>query len=278
MLIVLQANKYEQILAKRADGISQNLHQALDRHNRLVNDDVTAALVEHVRSSIMYERQLLRELEALRPDVNSAADKAIAKPNGVPRPTYVPPLEDAPLKFAPPPISVSTPVSARIPSPIVSGVPSGVKQEVMPPQSPGAGPSRSPLPTATSFTSTTRPFMPTTKSFTPPVPPPSASGPPLGGRFVDGTKSMFIHPTPSPLTASPSLGPPTPAQPQSHDPLMGAHPLGRSFSVPAVETNEAFDPLGQARPAAFMSASMRVQPSRPRLDAREAASKLANMF
>ena len=38
------------------------------------------------------------------------------------------------------------------------------------------------------------------------------------------------------------------------------------------------DPLGMARPGAFMSASVRVQPTRPRLDAREAASKLANMF
>ncbi len=37
------------------------------------------------------------------------------------------------------------------------------------------------------------------------------------------------------------------------------------------------DPLGNIRPHQ-MSASMRVQPTRPRLDPREAASKLANMF
>ena len=54
---MMQANKYEQILARRAEGISQNLHRALDRHKRLVTEDVTAALVEHVRSTIMYERQ-----------------------------------------------------------------------------------------------------------------------------------------------------------------------------------------------------------------------------
>jgi hypothetical protein len=42
-----------------------------------LNDDITAALVEHVRSSIMYERQLLKDLEALRPDISSAADKVV---------------------------------------------------------------------------------------------------------------------------------------------------------------------------------------------------------
>ncbi|KAF7981505.1 hypothetical protein HWV62_33061 [Athelia sp. TMB] len=62
-----EANKYEQTLARRADGISQNLHVALQTHNRQANEDITAALVDHARSSLMYEKQLLRELEALRP-------------------------------------------------------------------------------------------------------------------------------------------------------------------------------------------------------------------
>jgi hypothetical protein len=37
------------------------------------------------------------------------------------------------------------------------------------------------------------------------------------------------------------------------------------------------DPLGLAKPT-YMTSSVRVQPTRPRLDAKEAASKLANMF
>lgn len=45
----------------------------------------------------------------------------------------------------------------------------------------------------------------------------------------------------------------------------------------AAAQNDGFDPLGQARPS-YMSQSMRVTPTRQRLDAREAASKLANMF
>lgn len=256
----------------------------------------------------MYERQLLRELEALRPDVKSAADKAIPKANGIPRPTVIPPLDDPALKPLPPSVAASgnaTPV--RSPSP--------PRHDGLPPQSPGAGPSRTPVipatPSAPPINTTSNPtaqpknplvqpsspltrtssFAPTTATaaaFTPPTitsfNPLAASAraassmnePPLGGRFVDGTKSMFIKPPTSPVTQSPA--PPS----ASHDPLLSPspHPLARSSSVPVadVNANAGFDPLGQARPAAFMSASVRVQPSRPRLDAREAASKLANMF
>jgi hypothetical protein len=61
-------------------------------------------------------------------------------------------------------------------------------------------------------------------------------------------------------------------------------PLGAGPSTPVSPTVNGYssastmDPLGMGRPGAFMSASVRVQPTRPRLDAREAASKLANMF
>ncbi|KAF5363727.1 hypothetical protein D9756_000747 [Leucocoprinus leucothites] len=89
-----EANRYEQILAKRADGISQNLHRALQTHNRYANDDITTALIEHARSSIMYERQLLKELEALRTDVANAAKKVLPPTAGPPRPKVIPPLED----------------------------------------------------------------------------------------------------------------------------------------------------------------------------------------
>ena len=327
-----QANKYEQILARRAEGISQNLHRALDRHKRLVTEDVTAALVEHVRSTIMYERQHLRELEALRPDVNAANKKHVPqKPVSAPRPTHIPPLEDfskppitrpasnppssAPRPPAPlaPPISVSNSMIASSQGqhysasaftngahqgPLSAG-PTPTPRNGLPPQSPGAGPSSSPA---------------SQSAFTPPL----MNGPPLGGRFVDGTKSMFVKPPTSPLAsagpvkpASAGLPPvpssPTPqsasqtpisplhasvSSPPSSAPSPAPHPLGdplsasafvqpsavngRSNSVSAVPS-DGLDPLGMARPA-YMSASVRVQPTRPRLDAREAASKLANMF
>ncbi|KAF8076635.1 Vps5 C terminal like-domain-containing protein [Lyophyllum atratum] len=326
-----EANKYEQILAKRAEGISQNLHKALQTHNRYANDDITTALIEHARSSIMYERQLLRELEALRVDVSNAAKKVEPSVNGVPKPMVIPPLEEyndhhavAPRpaqvpaangfqrssNFTTPPHSAQHPgpppqrpplqsyPSQGPPSqgptpggPLSPAAPSASSTQAiysgrapftppmnhpsfrsgMPPQSPGAGPS-SPAPSQITFAK-------------PPI-----DEPPLGGRFVDGTKSMFIKPTPSPHS------PPRPAssnshfggRPQSGDPLnvdplsrvTMASPLHGGPSGPlnsqALQGN-SFDPLGHIKPHQ-MSSSMRVQPTRPRLDAREAASKLANMF
>ncbi|KAF7792889.1 hypothetical protein EIP86_003990 [Pleurotus ostreatoroseus] len=338
----LMAERYEQILARRAEGISQNLHRALARHKRLVTEDVTTALIEHIRSSIMYERQHLRELDALRTDVGNAASKYVAAKPPAPRPTVIPPLEDyakppiprpasgmsngispasvertapapsmpapagpvssidplrarSPLRPAPTPQSPSSmSQSATLPRPPPSFVSqANPNPNADPLQSPGAGPSspgRSP-----SFRS---------PSFGPAV----SDGPPLGGRFVDGTKSMFVKHTPSPLApsgagAGPSSTPSTPSTPSkgafqsplhSAPPLTNAsgaaHPLGHSVSVPSLDAasrsanasvngraEEGLDPLGMARPA-YMSQSVRVQPTRPRLDAREAASKLANMF
>ncbi|KAI0772117.1 Vps5 C terminal like-domain-containing protein [Trametes elegans] len=312
-----EANKYEQILARRAEGISQNLHRALDRHRRLVTEDVTAALVEHVRSTIMYERQHLRELEALRPDVNNANKKHIPqKPVSAPRPSYIPPLEDFSSKppiqrpASGPPSNVGRPnlgapplsASATLNGPLLpsAGAPSPSRPS-LPPQSPGAGPSSSHVPSHSSFV------------------PPLMDGPPLGGRLVDGTKSMFVKSPSSPLAAASAFAPakstsslppaPEAQTPQAApkgplDPLSATssappsatgsaapHPLAASAFMPSTSSplangrsnsvsgpsGDGLDPLGMARPV-NMSASVRVQPTRPRLDAREAASKLANMF
>lgn len=318
-----EANKYEQILARRAQGISENLHRALLRHKRLVADDVTSALIEHVRSSIMYERQHLRELEALRTDVANAAKKAVpAKPISAPRPSFVPQLEDfskppiprpssgpptsAPNTsirpgFGPAPVPVSpAPMSAHptasLPPPGTTAIPPSVLiKNSLPPQSPGAGPS-TPQKQA---------------SFGPPL----MNGPPLGGRFVDGTKSMFIKPTQQPLSPPPNVtsplhsttgstfpsplrsaasasfqsplhAPATSGAPHplaaggsagGFDPLTGRVPIPNGQVNGSAQAKQDLDPLGMVKPA-MMSQSVRVTPSRPRLDAREAASKLANMF
>lgn len=283
----------------------------------------------------MYERQHLRELEALRPDVSGANKKHIPqKPVSAPRPSYVPPLEDfssppvqRPASNPPPnmprpgptnapPLSATSsmygpprvpPFNASISTNVPSHGPSGVSSPVrgpLPPQSPGAGPSSSPVPSQTSFAS--------------PLP---ADGPPLGGRLVDGTKSMFVKPPSSPLATSASKPasaglPPVPtsngAQSQAQTPISPLHasvsgppsatpsfaprhyagggdPLSASAFVPSASplgngrsnsvsapSNDGLDPLGMTKPA-YMSQTVR-SPQRPRLDAREAASKLANMF
>lgn len=272
----------------------------------------------------------MRELEALRSDVSNAANKVVQpKPGSAPRPKYIPPLEDfskppIPRPSSGPPRNVGGSSARASPAPVPtqpslvatqarssdplgsssvlpsSGVPTpqaaptprpaAKLPQALPPtrtgslQSPGAGPS-SPVPQ--------RPAS---------AAPPLSDGPPLGGRFVDGTKSMFIKPSPSMSSASPSSSSPSkkatfqsPLHASGSGSGAAPHPLAADRLGPladplaavsrvangTVKSNgkieEELDPLGMARPS-YMSASVRVQPTRPRLDAREAASKLANMF
>ena len=267
----------------------------------------------------MYERQHLRELEALRNDVNNAAKKFIPQTNGIPRPSVIPPLED----FSKPPGPKSASAYASTPS-LPARAAAGTSQGPLyssqsfarpPPQSAGAGtssfarpgpqgppastgpspsqihqrpnpqpqPSHSPVPGPSSL-------APTQASS---VPPQKDDGPPLGGKFVDGTKSMFVKPPalPSPLGPPSSIASATPSASAQSSPLQSPlhhDPLSRTATMPTVDSmngrpgpattqNRGFDPLGQTRPN-YMSQSMRVTPTRQRLDAREAASKLANLF
>jgi len=255
----------------------------------------------------MYEKQLLRELEALRPDVNNAAKKVTPQSNGVPRPSVIPPLEDF-SNVPPRPASVvssnpsisnrgpsimspsmaaSQPYGRPPPQPAGASISSVAKQDPLaaqlpvaasrpqtysplPPQSPGAGPSTSPAPTQSTFARS-----------------PAEEGPPLGGKFVDGARSMFVKPPSSPPLGPAASSTPTQINPRVRSPLY-FDPLSRPSTVPSVESSsrglngramqsDEFDPLGQTK-ANYMSQSVRVAPTRPRLDAREAASKLANMF
>ncbi|KAJ7752797.1 Vps5 C terminal like-domain-containing protein [Mycena maculata] len=349
-----EANKYEQVLARRAEGISQNLHQALETHNRYANDDITTALIEHTRSSIMYERQLLRELEALRVDVSKAADKYVPPANGVPQPPIPVPAEYKPMPSRIPPSAA--PTNGAHPAPGTQAPPPPIQtpQQRAPfqsysqtlsgplgnPLSPGPTSASStqaiydrrdtltPSSTQSSFASRHSPSVSASSSLArqalPPAGPSSPSPqqpqsprspttatnePPLGGRLVEGSKSMFIKPPsstvpPSPLQSSFS-SPPTASTlgPSSTllggDPLLGGATLSRAVSSPLLDSplgasngsrsptanghggasplHNGLDPLGQVQPVA-MSASMRAPPQRPRLDAREAAKSLANMF
>ncbi|KAJ6538532.1 Vps5 C terminal like-domain-containing protein [Mycena vulgaris] len=354
-----EANRYEQVLARRAQGISQNLHQALETHNRYANDDITTALIEHARSSIMYERQLLRELEALRVDVSNAANKYVPPANGVSKPPAIPPLEAprptpshitpsvAPLNGTqpapgtqPPPPRIETPQRAPFQSysqslggplgnPLSPGPPSASSTQgiydrrgsLTPSSTQSSFASRhltssASLPASNSLPRQPLPQSPVAGPSSPTVqqtPMPSApptNEPPLGGRLVEGSKSMFIKPPssvvpPSPLQSSissPLTGSPsTPRDRQSHggDPLLGVgSTLSRAVSSPLLDSplgtpngnrstnanghghgplQNELDPLGQVQPVP-MSASVRAPPQRPRLDAREAAKSLANMF
>ncbi|KAI6047515.1 Vps5 C terminal like-domain-containing protein [Pisolithus marmoratus] len=246
-----EANKYEQLLAHRANGISQNLHRALQVHSKNVTEDVTVALIEHARSSII-----------------NANQKAVVQPNGVPKPIIVPPLEDA---MKPPPRSIASAPPASQPTSTVSAA---------------ASTSTASIPGQATPTSISRPPTAVRSSLS--TPPPPAS--PSGGRFRDGTKSMFVHPSSSPrgqplsaassstsVSQDPLLGTVAPHASPSN-PLTGPSSLHSPDPSRRLSTPQAtFDPLAQFSPTG-MSQSMRIQPSRPRLDAKLAASKLANMF
>ena len=280
----------------------------------------------------MYERQLLRELEALRGDVSNAAKKVVAVANGAPKPSIVPPLEDfsdrnhvEPVPSAPIANGFYKATQSQVPHTAGlladSGGPQGFTPHKLPNQPQALVPSpfpqtrlgrQEPLSAASvqSFSSARSPFSPSSSQHIPNPPLPSQSpgaGPssptisperqsvprppvneaPLGGHFVDGTKSMFVTrstsiPRPSPLSVSSSTSnipdPNAPFDPLRNDSYTGpvSSPLHTGPSQQALQTQET-DPLGSIRPHQ-MSSSVRVQPTRPRLDAREAASKLANMF
>ena len=285
----------------------------------------------------MYERQLLKELEALRPDISSAADKVVPHANGIPKPTVILPLEDP--KPAPPPVK-NTPNLPPLmtPSFSTSRIP-GVSPARPGPPLPQTGPE-----IVRSITSP-QPTSPQRRAQIPAQVNPH-NDPLLGSEFVDGTKPAFVRPPPqfpttSPITSSTSTSvlptsnpvPPPPAPKvlppsvvvrqevqKNYDPLSNpGRGIARASSTPIIEpprqpepvrpmgplgplgplgptpiqsngammtqsvivqptpkSENGLDPLGMAKPT-NLAASMR-SPPRPRLDHREAASKLANMF
>ncbi|KAF8631528.1 hypothetical protein AX15_002286 [Amanita polypyramis BW_CC] len=298
-----EANKYEQILARRAEGISQNLHRALRTYNRHANDDIMTALIEHVRSSIMYEKQLLRELEALRVDVDTAAKKIVPSANGAPKPKIIPPLEDFSEHPTPPP---SAPPANGFHRPPISqqqavphtAVPSESSSRRFHAPQPSGLP-REPISASsiTSYDSSQGPLSSPSTSAQSRQPLPSTETSQEGsvvaplGRFMDGTKSMIVQSSHghTPVTGSSS----TPALPnsagparspshlsQSTRPPYSADPLG-ALASPASQAKPqptiSVDPLANVKPTQ-MSSSVRLPSHRPRLDPREAASKLANLF
>ena len=285
----------------------------------------------------MYERQLLKELEALRPDVGGTADKVVLQADGAPKPTVILPLEEPPLPRPAPPPAKNTPNSPPLMAPSFSTSRIPDPSPTIPGPRPGLPPLQQPSPEIVRSVTSPQPTSPQR-------PVKSNNDPLLGNRFVDGTRSMFVRPpqfhTPSTITSSTSASvvpnstpaPPPPAPkvlppsvvvqqevqknydplsnpgraiarasstpiepPKQSEPVGPMGPLGplgplgptpthgngpmMSQSVIVQSTprpNDGFDPLGMAKPTS-LSASIR-GPQRPKLDPREAASKLANMF
>lgn len=69
------AKKHEALLAQRLAAISTNLQPSLRSHQKVVNEDILAALLEHARVNLHHEKLLLKEVDNLRPQL-----AAIQKP------------------------------------------------------------------------------------------------------------------------------------------------------------------------------------------------------
>lgn len=79
-----EANAMESRLTTHLNAISANLHTALRTHSRNAHEDVAVSLLEHARMSIIFNRQVLRELEALKPDLARVTAPVLAAPGSHP--------------------------------------------------------------------------------------------------------------------------------------------------------------------------------------------------
>ncbi|KAG8865405.1 Vacuolar protein sorting-associated protein 17 [Tulasnella sp. 330] len=269
-----EATKIEQLLAKRVDGISQNLHKALHTHSRHTHEDIAQSLIEHARTVILYEKQLLKELESLKTDFSNINKKAVdfkvpvaaSSHQGVLANSSSGPQERVRAdSFGATPIvtangSIIGPSQAS--SSFGSSRMDGTKSMFISPVSTAA---QHPLPASPSPNVQGQQI------------PPSPSIPPNRGfvaqRAIAGASSS--NPA-SPLSAS------SPVQYHHERPIdpLGAGPSPRTPGDDSIHGQGPMMGRGLMGPhgANTMARSMYVQPVRSRLDAREAAAKLANFL
>jgi hypothetical protein len=174
----------ESILARRVTGISQNLHKALITHSRHAHDDVTASLIEHARTSLIYERAKKKELEALRGDF-----RAINQP---PQPRIaIPSASTAVLPTGQSPSQSVLASQQHSPSSSVHTIPHTKEQ---PPPMVGAQKPDDVGPLANvTFAQGNRPQSPLRNTAN-------------GGRPFDGSQSMFVSPSRPAATNGPRSG------------------------------------------------------------------------
>lgn len=244
-----EANKIEQLIHRRVEGISQNLHRALHRHSRLAHEDITAALIEHARTNILYEKQFLRELESLMPDMRVAADPA-PPPSSLPAAAAIAPLAALNRSATMPPgaeTSRTTISSGHFMPPSISTQSPLAKSASMPGPEPIATPSPTAFIPPTQVVSSGVPQTPT--SATSPVPPrdrtTSVPSFPRTSQFVsqpvDGAASPALTPgfpkTSQFVSASPARPnvPPTGATP-SQTPVTPGFPRTNQFTTPTPAT------------------------------------------
>ncbi|EST06035.2 Vps5 C-terminal [Kalmanozyma brasiliensis GHG001] len=68
-----EAKRHEHALALHLKKISQELHNSLQSHSRYAHQDLQQALAEHARGSVMFARQLLKEMRGLKEELDNSA-------------------------------------------------------------------------------------------------------------------------------------------------------------------------------------------------------------
>ncbi|SPO21476.1 related to VPS17 - vacuolar protein sorting-associated protein [Ustilago trichophora] len=66
-----EAKRHEHALAQNLKKISQELHNSLQSHSRYAHQDLQQALVEHARGSVMFSKQLLKEMKGLKAELEN---------------------------------------------------------------------------------------------------------------------------------------------------------------------------------------------------------------
>lgn len=68
-----EAKRHEHALALHLKKISQELHNSLQSHSKYAHQDLQQALAEHARGSVMFSRQLLKEMKGLKAELDNGA-------------------------------------------------------------------------------------------------------------------------------------------------------------------------------------------------------------
>ncbi|PLW43414.1 hypothetical protein PCASD_07526 [Puccinia coronata f. sp. avenae] len=66
-----EAKKVEEVIAHKAQLISNNLRPSLRTHSELLHDDLLYSLMENARTQLIYEKQILKELERVKPELDA---------------------------------------------------------------------------------------------------------------------------------------------------------------------------------------------------------------
>ncbi len=273
-----EAKRHEHALALNLKKISQELHDSLQSHSRYAHQDLQQALVEHARGSVMFQRQLLKEMKGLKAELeNSRRPDGPGSSNHTPvRPSHG--SREPSISARPPFASVDSDRSIlgdRPPSAQSrpDGLPSRPSFDNRPPPPAFApeGMARSASAASTIDQSAAATSNPHPSSKLPPMAPqPNAwsAGPsPLGTPNL--TQSM--HAANYPQKSNPFATPSTPTLPHPPHPSMGSQSmfLDRPSGLNAARPN----PFGTLNSGASGTAS-----GRSRISASEAARSLAGRF